>query len=298
MSKVAIVILVYRDSESAINLVNSIKNKSVVDEIILVDNCSPDDSFLRLKKIEDSHVHVIQTTANDGIAKGNNYGAAYAKELCPDVDYYLFSNPDVIVDVESIRNMVSFLENNSDVGAVCPMELTKEKEFARDFAWRMPTYWTMVKSVLPIYTKLNSYKKEFLWFYDVEEATKQEVFYADVLISCFIMVRRTAYELVGGFYEKTFLYNEENFLAFRLNENGIKRAVLMKYPIVHLGCTSMQKTNNKWEWKARILFDSSYIFLRDCLKKSKIALCFFSMCFYFGVFERKLFRLLSGKEMN
>ncbi|MCR5419375.1 MAG: glycosyltransferase family 2 protein [Lachnospiraceae bacterium] len=293
MSKSAIIILVYGDSDSAIDLVNSIKDKNVLDEIVIVDNCSPDDSFEKLKVLEAGHVHVIRTRANDGIAKGNNFGAEYVKKVCPDVDYYLFSNPDVIVTPESITDMIEFLDMNPQVGGTCPMELTKEKDYARDFAWKMPTYWTTVKSVMPVYTRLNQHKKNFLWYYDVDEAVKHDVFYADVLISCFIMLRRTAFEEIGGFYEKTFLYNEENFIAYQLREKGYNMAVLMKNPIVHLGCTSMNKSNSKWEWKTKIMFDSSYIYLRDMLKSSGFALWFYGVIYHFGVFERKLFRWFS-----
>lgn len=296
MSKSAIIILVYGDSDSAIDLVNSIKDKRILDEIVLVDNCSPDDSYKKLKALEEEHVHVIQTKANEGIAKGNNFGADYVKRICPDVNYLLFSNPDVITEPESITDMIEFLDNNQAVGGVCPMELTKEKKYARDFAWKLPTYWNTVKSVLPIYTKLNYHKKDFLWFYDVNEAVKQEVFYADVLISCFIMLRRSSYDDIGGFYERTFLYNEENFIAYRFHERGIKMAVLMKHPIIHLGCTSMNKSNSNWEWKTKIMFDSNCIYLEDCLGVSKLALWFFKTAYKLGVFERKIFRLIGGKD--
>ncbi len=292
MGKAAIIILVYGDSD----LVTSLKEKNVLEEIVLVDNCSPDDSYEKLKSLEAAHIHVIKTGANEGIAKGNNFGAAYAKKICPDVDYYLFSNPDVIAGAESIRAMIEFLDQNSQVGGVCPMELTKEKEYARDFAWKMPTYWNYVKSVLPVYTKLNNHKVNFLWWYDVESAVKQDVFYADVIISCFIMVRRLLYEEVGGFSERTFLYNEENILAYRFRERGKKLAVLMRHPIVHLGCSSMNKANGNWEWKAKIMFDSSYIYLEDCLRVSKFALWFYGAAYKFGLWERKIFRKLGGKD--
>ena len=291
------IILVYGDSDSAIELVNSIRDKGVPDEIILVDNCSPDGAFERLKPLEGGHIHVIRTEANLGVARGNNFGAAYAKTICPDVDYYLFSNPDIVTGPESIRDMIEFLDGHPEVGGVCPMELTREGEHARDFAWKLPTYWNTVKSVLPVYTKLSRHRREYLWWYDVEEAVKQEVFYADVIISCFIMLRRTAYEEIGGFYEKTFLYNEENFVAYRFKEKGIKLAVLMKHPIVHLGSSSMNKTNSNWEWRTKILFDSSYLYLKDCLGSSPPALLFYKAAYRFGVWERRLFRRLSGKDI-
>ena len=80
-----------------------------LEKIIVVDNCSTDDSYDRLQKRRNEHIHVIKTQSNDGIAAGNNFGAEYAKKVCPDVNNFIFSNPDVIVNSESIRAMTDFL---------------------------------------------------------------------------------------------------------------------------------------------------------------------------------------------
>lgn len=69
--------------------------------------------------------------------------------------------------------MTEFLEKYPEAGATCPIELTKEGELASDFAWHLPTYWQTVKSVMPIYTKLNHKNdKPFLWFYDPQRGCK------------------------------------------------------------------------------------------------------------------------------
>lgn len=297
MSKNVIIILVYNDSESAINLIDNIKDYDNINKIIVVDNCSVDDSFEKLKQMETEHIHVIKTSHNDGIAAGNNFGAKYAKKICPEVENYIFSNPDVIVNRESITAMSEFLTNHEEAGAVCPMELTREKDLAKDFAWRLPTYWQMILSVSPIHTKFTQHsKKPYLWFYDVNEAIKQEVFWAEVIISCFIMIRREAYEAVDGFSERTFLYHEEDIIAHRFAQKGIKLAVLTKYRIIHLGCTSMDTTYKNWEKKSDILFDSSLIYMEDCLKVSKIGIRFYKAMYHFGIWQRKIFRKLTHKE--
>ena len=73
-------------------------------------------------------------------------------------------------------------------------------------------------------------------------------------------------------------------------------AVLMNHPIIHLGCTSMNKENSNWEWKAKIMFESSRIYLEDCLRVSKFALWLYAVAYKCGVWERKLFRKLSEKD--
>lgn len=297
MNRCVIIILVYGDSDSAIELVRNVKDWNVFEKIVLVDNCSPDDSYEKLQFLQSDYIHVIKTEKNDGIARGNNFGAKYAKEICPDVDYYLFSNPDVIVpQKECITDVIRFMDKNSDFAGACPMELTKEGDNARDFAWKMPDYKNTVLSVMPIHTKLFQHRKNFLWFYDVDKAVKKKVFIADVIISCFIVVRRTAFEEIGGFYKRTFLYNEENFLAYKFREEGYRMAVLMKHPIMHLGCTSMSTVSSNWEWKGKLLFDSSMIYLEDCLQTSKIGLLFYKLVYKVGVMEIKIFRKLTGRN--
>ena len=298
MSKNIIIILMYNDHQSAIDLVNSIKDYPELEKIIVVDNCSVDDSYEKLKVYESEHIHVIKTENNDGIAAGNNFGVRYANKICPDVQNYIFSNPDVIVNRESIAAMDKFLSEYPEAGAVCPMELTREKELARDFAWKLPTYWQTVLSVIPIHAKLkNKGKKPYLWFYDVNEAAKHDVFWAEVIISCFIMISRKAYEAVDGFSERTFLYHEEDIIAYRFKEKGIKLAVLPQYKIVHLGCTSMNVTYKSWEKKSDVMFDSSVIYLEDCLKTSKFGIAFYRFMYKFGVWQRKVFRALMRKEV-
>ena len=291
------VILVYRDSDSAIDLVESVKDKNLFEKIVIVDNCSPDDSFERLLPLQSDYIHVLKTEKNEGVARGNNFGARYAKTICPDVDYFLFSNPDVVIDNDAcITDVLEFLDNNKNVAAACPMELTREGDLARDFAWKLPDYKNTVLSVMPVYTKLFQRRKDYLWFYDPEEAVKKRVFYADVIISCFITVRRTAFDEIGGFHERTFLYNEENFIAYKFREKGYALAVLTEHPIVHLGCTSMNASFDNWESKGKILFDSSVIYLEDCLQTSPAGIWFYRQVYKFGVLERRLFRRIKGAD--
>lgn len=97
MSKSIIIILMDNDSDSTIDLLENIKDYQSLEKIVVVDNCSTNDSYEIVKKYENEHIHVIKTQANDGIAKGNNLGSEYEKSICPDVEHYIFSNPEVIV---------------------------------------------------------------------------------------------------------------------------------------------------------------------------------------------------------
>ncbi len=77
------VILHYLVSEETINTVNSIlKNVNGEMRIVVVDNCSPNDSYDVITQTfsNDSRVVVIKNKTNAGYAKGINFGYNYAKE--------------------------------------------------------------------------------------------------------------------------------------------------------------------------------------------------------------------------
>lgn len=80
MNTVGFVILHYVAFEETINCVDSIlKNIIGHKRIVIVDNNSPNDSFIRLKEKYKYNIEVdiIKTNTNIGFAKGNNFGYKY-----------------------------------------------------------------------------------------------------------------------------------------------------------------------------------------------------------------------------
>ena len=77
------VILHYLVANETSNTVDSIlKNVDGELHIVIVDNCSPNDSFSELKSrySKERRVSVIKNQTNAGYAKGINYGYNYVKE--------------------------------------------------------------------------------------------------------------------------------------------------------------------------------------------------------------------------
>lgn len=88
------VILHYLVAGETISTVDSILNNVNGElHIIIVDNCSPNDSFEALvKKYQsENRVSVIKNQRNDGYAKGINFGYDYAKVKEP---YIMFADQD------------------------------------------------------------------------------------------------------------------------------------------------------------------------------------------------------------
>ena len=69
-----IIVLNYNDFDNTFHYINRIRNYAKLDYILIVDNCSTDESFERLQKLKDDKVNVIRTDRNEGYASGNNFG--------------------------------------------------------------------------------------------------------------------------------------------------------------------------------------------------------------------------------
>ena len=56
-----LIILNYNDANSCIKLTNKILNYPSVNKIIIVDNCSSDDSYTKLIKLKNKKVDIVRT---------------------------------------------------------------------------------------------------------------------------------------------------------------------------------------------------------------------------------------------
>ena len=102
---VACVILNYNDASTTINLVQSIKDYALLNYIVVVDNCSTDDSLERLQGYKNEKIHIIKSEKNGGYGAGNNVGLRYSSEIL-DADYSIVANPDVLFDEKCVENEI------------------------------------------------------------------------------------------------------------------------------------------------------------------------------------------------
>ena len=135
MSKVGIVILNYNDKETTKKYLEKIKDFNVLNNIIVVDNQSTDNSYEELKKYSNDKIDIIKTDSNKGYAYGNNYGIDYLNKHY-NVDYIIISNPDIIVEEDVIKRLKKDLDDNEDISLVSPV-IEQLGEIKR--GWRIPT---------------------------------------------------------------------------------------------------------------------------------------------------------------
>ena len=67
-----VLVLNYNDPQSTIFFVKSVENFSIVRKILIVDNCSTDDSYEKISAMSNKKIIVKKTDKNGGYGYGNN----------------------------------------------------------------------------------------------------------------------------------------------------------------------------------------------------------------------------------
>lgn len=169
-------------------------------EIIVVDNNSGDDSVYLLRS-DFPEITVIDNKENLGLASGVNVGISHATG-----NYFLVLNPDMIALPGSVKTLVDFMEKHPDVG-MAGGKLISPNGKLQYSCYRFYTPMTIVyrRTFLGKTAAGKAATRSFL-MKDFDHKENREV---DWLMGSCLIVRKTAWEEVGGMDEQYFLYFED-----------------------------------------------------------------------------------------
>lgn len=282
MNRNCFIILNYNDCETVIKLLHQICGYKSIEHILVVDNCSTDDSFTQLKKNESTKITVIQTNQNRGYAYGNNYGAEYAIDKWqPQILF--FANPDVEFKEDTIGILEKTLYLESDYAVAAPLVQNGYN------VWKIPGYWGCLRSLFLIMFSIHKYHiKKYL-------KNNKGIHEVGVVEGSFFAIKTSAFVEINGFDERTFLYLEENILSKRLQEQNYKVVVNSEAVYVHAHSNSIRK-EYKTKTNAFRLFEPSYrVYLENYLHCRPSEMMVFRFFFILAFLERKIYDLLGRR---
>jgi GT2 family glycosyltransferase len=169
-------------------------------EVFVVDNASADDT-VAMVETRFPWVKLIKSKENLGFSKGNNVAIRRCRGR-----YIALVNPDVIVFPGCLDALADFLDQNPKVGDVGPRVFNPDMT-QQSTCRRFPTLWNNFCSA----TRLESLFKgrRFLagehMFYFPHDRTLA----VDVIVGCFSMIRREAFDDVGLLDESLFMYGDD-----------------------------------------------------------------------------------------
>ena len=256
--KCGLVILNYNDYTQTEGLLTLIKDCQEIDNIVVVDNASTDDSYSRLKKYDDSYsssqkhvsysipdtkyaaprISVIQSGLNGGYSFGNNTGARFLIEhFHPDI--IGIANPDTIFDGSFVHRIKEVFAANPDYAVLTGIQTNAAGKTGIHAFWEnFGTPGVICCSILrdvfikPFMTLRKKPSRCSIYLHSVQNSPKIPCEVWAVEGSLFF-VRTEDFVKAGMFDERVFMYFEEDILAFKLHKLGQKIGVVNDTAFIH-----------------------------------------------------------------
>lgn len=176
--------------------------------VIVVDNACPERSVETLVGLP---VQVVDMGYNAGFAVGCNAGARAGSS-----EAILFLNPDARITPAGVRTLLKVLESDPSCGAVGPRILEANGETQPSMR-RGPTLLAAFGEAFFVHHALRSSS----WPTEIVRHGYDRVRTDPTwLTGTAICVRRAAFEVIGGFDERFFMYSEDADLGTRLRRAG------------------------------------------------------------------------------
>lgn len=215
-------------------------------KIIIVDNCSPNNSFekLKLRYENSSDVILIHNDSNLGFAKGNNVGYIYAKNQLK-AQFVVLMNNDILLIEPNLYKKVNEEYQNTGFAVLGPMIFTK------DGTCNSNPYRSSSLSIDDVNYLIKDLKRRVFWAKYHGEGIYQKLFKPrDVtkshkpngfifkqenvcLHGCFLVLSDSYLNKYNGLNENTFLYVEEDILYWEMMRDGMKTVYLPEIRIFH-----------------------------------------------------------------
>jgi len=190
--------------------VRSLRSEGV-DDVVVVDNASADGS-VETVLAGDPDVTIVATGANLGFGSGVNRGVEVATG-----DYLLVMNPDTVVEPGTVKALSGALDRDAGLVAVGPRIDNVDGTLypsVRSFpSLGVATGHAFLGLVWPTNPFTRRYR---MLDWDHERAAPD----VDWVSGAAMLVRRSAFEAVGGFDEGYFMYVEDVDLCWRFGQAG------------------------------------------------------------------------------
>lgn len=206
-------------------------------EIFVVDNKSTDGSC-SMVEAEFPEVKLIKNPVNRGYSSANNQALKTASGR-----YVLLLNPDTIVQENTFRSCISFMDSHPDAGATGVRMINGKGKFLPESKRALPTPGTAffkMSGLSYLFPKSRLFNRYNLGHLDSMQISK-----ADVISGAFMFLRAEAVAKTGLLDEEFFMYGEDIDYSYRLLKAGYNNYYFPDAEIIHFKGESTKKENIK-----------------------------------------------------
>ena len=241
--KLSVVIVSYNVRSYLEQCLQSVQKalKGIEGEVFVVDNHSDDDSVETVRN-HYPWVTLIENQENLGFAKANNQAIRQSQ-----AEYVLLLNPDTVVAEDTLRGVITFMDEHPKAGGAGVMMCYEDGSRAPESRRALPTPWVAALKMLG-FTK-RYYMSHLPW----DQPCRIEV-----VSGAFCLLRHEALKAVGLLDEDFFMYGEDIDLSYRLLKDGWENWYL-PYSIIHYKGRSTQKSDYRY---VHVFYQAMLIFFQ------------------------------------
>ncbi|MGH9293329.1 MAG: glycosyltransferase family 2 protein [Acidimicrobiales bacterium] len=227
VQSVAAVIVDYFTTIHALKLTELLRTEGI-DDIVLVDNSVRGATRAAMPIGVAGQVQIVESPRNSGFGSGMNLGARATA-----ADLIVMANPDTVPAAGSVERLVEALERDQRLALVGPTLLEANgsvHQSARAFPTVRRSALHAMSSAIWSMGQISQDYRTRNWDHSRQRCV-------DWVSGAFFVVRREAFEAVGGFDPTYFMYVEEVDLCWRLRSAGW-RVGYIEDEVTHLGGAS------------------------------------------------------------
>lgn len=227
---VIVLILNYNSWKDTVAYIHQLKLQQGIQlSILVIDNCSTDDSYKTLNQQfdDDNQVEIIESDYNGGYAYGNNFGLKHLRQTIPPNSFVIISNNDIsIKNPRLLQQLVNCYKQCKDIAFISPLMLMNGKP-GRNTAWKFPSFSYDIKTVV----SFNVAKASQAVYYDLP--MQEKLMPVDCLTGSFFMGKLETFSQLNYFDDRTFLYGEERILGLKVKKAGLKNYLALQLNFFH-----------------------------------------------------------------
>lgn len=203
-SRSSAIVVDYFAGDVLANCVASLRRERPVG-IVVVDNSTESASATTLA---DDEVEVVETMHNLGYGRAMNRGVAIA----PPSEFLILSNPDIEVHAGAVATLEHHLDAHPDVALVGPTILDSEGNIYPSIRVFPNVVLAGLHALCAPWWPSNPFTRRY--------RQPRRDGRVDWVSGAFMLVRREAFQQVGGFDERYFMFAEDMDLCWRLQRAG------------------------------------------------------------------------------
>lgn len=291
--KYMFVILNYNSFQDTLKAVTSIFHYCSDNFLVCVaDNNSSDRIELdELKKLNHDNLHLVYLDHNYGYAKGNNQAVKYMANRFS-FEYVIIMNPDVTISEESkIEDMIAFIEESGSDNIIGCQPLVwntydrKEPRLQTNIS-NIQYFSDLVLSSFVLFRFIFKKRwRKLVYFHERPYNTEIEFL---VPSGAFFIIKYSVFKDIGFFDERTFLYNEELILGYKLYEKNYRMIFIPNKIVQHNHILEKRGQYKRTYKRLKLEISGKLIYMNEYMKLNKTKQFIVVFLLYIDFFVRKI----------